>query len=128
MSPRAGLVETFKLECYVAYCDREKRTLCGGREEGRQDGAKQTFDELLVYCSGLYCACMVFFVRYCVYFHVLHVCMFDVVAQLRAPASLEGGIIKVVQYLGTKRFTGVLAVPLLVFLFVCIVCSLRVVC
>ena len=37
--------------------------------------------------------CMhVFFVSYCAYFRVL--CMFDLVAQLRAPATLEGGIIK----------------------------------
>ena len=39
------------------------------------------------------CACIIVFsVSYCAYFRVLY--LFDLVAQLRAPASLEGGIIK----------------------------------
>ena len=38
----------------------------------------------------------VFFVSYCAYFRVLytHMYMFDLVARLRVPGSLEGGIIK----------------------------------
>ena len=79
-----------KLKCYVTKCDRKKRTRCGGREEGHQGGVKRRFGELLVYCSGLDCACL--------YFHVLY--MFNLVAQLQASASLDGGIIKGVHVSG----------------------------
>ena len=63
MSPRAGLVDyerQGKLERCLAEYDRKKRTLCNGREDGRQGGWSDSYGELLVYCSGLDCMCMYF--------------------------------------------------------------------
>ena len=134
ISPRAGLVEYKRhgeLECYMADCARKKRTLPGGREEAREGGVKQHVWRATPVLFRTWLCVHVFSVSYCAYFRVLY--MFNLLARLRAPASLEGGIIikrNIWQCLGIyiKRLTVALTVPSFVCLFVCIVRSLRVVC
>ena len=78
----------------MAECNRRKGpSLVGGRKVVKMDWS-DTFGELLVYCSGLDCVCMYYSSLAIVvsYFRVLY--MFNLVARLQAPASLEGGIIK----------------------------------
>ena len=103
----------------MAECDRKKKTFCGGREEDCQGGVKQTFGELLVYCSGLDCACMYFplaIVRIFVYYIICSILL----PQLRAPASLEGGIIEGVSgYKTAHRSTRSSFVRLFVSLHSC---------
>ena len=100
-SPRAGLMENERrgeCGCCVAECDHKKRTLCGGREEGHQGRVKRhvwrATRVLFVYQDWIACACI--FVSYFAYICVLctHMYMFDLVARLLAPGSLEGEIIK----------------------------------
>ena len=130
MLPCAGLVEYKRhgeLECCMAECDHKKRTLCGGREKGRQGGVERHVwrATLVLFRTGL---CVhVFSVSYCAYFRVLYI--IDLVARLRVPASLEGRIY-LKEYPCIKRLIVALTyeVPSFVFLFVCIVRSLRVVC